>query len=146
MSPPSRNDLKKALVAAGYEVYRTLPERIILADRVRENLIMDSGVSVTPVELTVRVVTRAQRSDFPQESPESLLARARGMAQALVARGYIEIATEEHRLLDPSDTSHTLDVWYEVTYQREVGSLDAVLGELSSVIALEKVAAPTRLP
>ena len=36
--------LKKALVDAGFIIFRTLADEVMLAERVRENLIMDSGV------------------------------------------------------------------------------------------------------
>ena len=45
---PTPADLKKTLVARGFEVYRTLGDQVVLADRVRENLIMDSGVAARP--------------------------------------------------------------------------------------------------
>jgi len=48
MPVPTPAELKKALTAEGFEIYRTTGDRILLADRVRDNLIMDSGVSVGP--------------------------------------------------------------------------------------------------
>src|SRR5436853_550872 len=39
-------EIKKALLASGFEVYRTRGNEVHSADRVRDNLIMDSGVSV----------------------------------------------------------------------------------------------------
>src|SRR5262249_41968999 len=39
------SELKKQLIAAGLEIFRVQGNRVHLADRVRENLIMDGGVS-----------------------------------------------------------------------------------------------------
>src|SRR5690606_21407517 len=38
-------DLKKTLSAQGFQIYRVFGSSVLLAERVRENLIMDSGVA-----------------------------------------------------------------------------------------------------
>src|SRR4051794_25930173 len=81
--------LKKALVASGFEVFRTLPEEVVLAERVRENLILDSGVRVAPLQdgkFQVRLVLRAQKADFPNEDEPSLFARVRKLAEPAMAQ------------------------------------------------------------
>jgi hypothetical protein len=84
-------ELKRALVSAGFEVYRTQGAEVHLAERPRENLIMDAGVSVVvDGPLRVRMVTRAQKNDFPGEDGERLTARARRQADAALARGFAE--------------------------------------------------------
>ena len=56
---PTPAELKKTLVARGFEVYRTLGDQVVLADRVRDNLIMDSGVAARSGDvLAVRFVVR----------------------------------------------------------------------------------------
>src|SRR5262249_11688089 len=93
---PSLADVKKALLAAGFEVYRTSGSEVRVADRVRDNLIMDSGVAVrAESSLAVRVVVRAQLSDFPADAPESLFERARSAAAFVISRGYLEIDAQE---------------------------------------------------
>ncbi len=62
---PTPSELKKTLIAQGFEIYRTSPDQVSLADRVRDNLLMDAGVGVRVQELSVRVVFKAQASDFP---------------------------------------------------------------------------------
>ena len=62
---PTPSDLKKTLVARGFEVYRTMGDHVILADRVRDNLIMDSGVAVRPGKT---VVTRTPSEPRPSSS------------------------------------------------------------------------------
>ncbi len=141
----NRTELKRALIAAGFEVYRTLPERIVLADRVRDNLIMDSGVSLGfEGDLTVRFVVRAQRSDFRGEDDAALFDRARAMAAAEL--DYVEIAAEAVPIRDPGDKSRTLDTWFEVAFERRVESPERAFAELRRLIALEKTASPARQP
>ncbi len=145
MAPlPTRNELKKELVARGFEPFRTLPDAVVLADRVRDNLIMDSGVSVgVRATLFVRVVFHAEAMAFPGEGAEELLARARGLASPLLERGYREIGVSALPIRDPGDRSQTLDTWHQVTFELAVGSFEAVLEELAVTLALEKAAGPS---
>ena len=86
-------DVKKLLTTSGYLVYRSGTDVVHLAERVRENLIMDASVSVvTEPQLRVRVTTRAQRTDFPSshETQDSQFERARQMGAAAVQRGFRE--------------------------------------------------------
>jgi hypothetical protein len=136
---PTPNELKKTLVARGFEVYRTLGDQVVLADRVRENLIMDSGVAVRPGDaLAVRFVIRAQASDFPSASAEDLYERARACAAEARGRGYTEVSVAAVPVRDPGDPSATLDTWYEVAFERRVASEDELDSELRYALALEK--------
>ena len=91
---PTPSELKKTLVARGFEVYRTLGDQVVLADRVRDNLIMDSGVAVRPGDtMAVRFVVRVQQSDFPSAKAEDLYERARACAVALAGLGYKSCCT-----------------------------------------------------
>ncbi|HYP87231.1 MAG TPA: hypothetical protein VEQ59_03745 [Polyangiaceae bacterium] len=138
---PTPSELKKTLVARGFEVYRTLGDHIVLADRVRDNLIMDSGVAVRPGDkLTVRFVVRAQASDFPGAKADDLYDRARACAAEARGRGYAEVGVAEVRVRDPGDASSTLDTWYEVSFERLVASEDELEQELRYALALEKTA------
>src|SRR5207237_2061540 len=93
MSSSTPSELKKLLLAEGFEVYRTLSDQIILADRVRDNLIMDSGVAARlGSEPRVRFIVRAQASDFPADSTAEIFERARRMAAEARARGYHEVS------------------------------------------------------
>jgi hypothetical protein len=135
--PPTA--LKKALVAEGFEIYRTSPNQISLADRVRDNLLMDSGVAVIQGESqAVRVVLRAQATNFPGETADALYARARGLAGPLTERGYLEIAADAVPVHDPSDRSRTLDTWYEVTFVRSLTDEGILFDELRFALRLEK--------
>lgn len=145
MSIPSRNELKRELVAQGFEVYRTLPDRIVLADRVRDNLIMDSGVAAVIGELlAVRFVVRAQSSDFPGETPDELFGRTRTLAMPGRAVGYREIEQSVVPVRDPGDKERILDTWCELTLERKVSSVAELMDELRRALSLDKTASPAK--
>src|ERR1700727_314971 len=125
LTPPQ---LKRALVDAGFIIFRTLADEVVLAERVRENLIMDSGVRVKSApELQVRVVLRAQRGDFPGEDETHLFARVRALATPALAIGFREMGELTSHVTDPSDATRTLDTFYEVTLGKDVGGLEDAL-------------------
>jgi hypothetical protein len=133
--------LKKTLVANGFEVFRTLPDEVVLAERVRENLILDSGVRVAPLAnggLQVRLVLRAQKADFPSEDDDALFARARKLAEPAIQSGFAEVSTAVTAVKDPADASRTLDTFYEVNLMQEVASVDDAVAVIKFVLSLEK--------
>ncbi len=135
--------LKKALIQAGLEVYRTLGDEIVLADRPRENLILDSGVRVrTPLNGTfrLRLVLRAEQSAFGVDEPDRLFERARELAVTAVERGFSELGTQVTPMKDPADRERTLDTFYEVIYTREVPTLEEACEEAKFALTLEKSA------
>jgi hypothetical protein len=144
MPLPSPSELKKILISEGFEVYRTLGTRIMMADRVRDNLIMDSGVSAVVADegLSVRVVVRAQSHDFPGESADELYGRAVRLAAGAVEQGYTEIARQVVPIHDPGDRSRTLDTWYEVTFERPIADVGDLAREVRFAMGLDKTATP----
>ncbi|HMJ51703.1 MAG TPA: hypothetical protein VK540_06485 [Polyangiaceae bacterium] len=138
-------EIRKALLAAGFELYRTQGEQVHIADRVRDNLIMDSGVSVSTA-LSVKFVVRSQRSDFPNDATAKLFERARALAASALDRGYVETGTVTNPMHDPVDPSRTLDTWYEISFEKTVTTLDEAMAEVGFALAIEKTArtaAPT---
>lgn len=136
--------LKKTLVANGFEVFRTLPDEVVLAERVRENLILDSGVRVAPLQdgtLQVRLVLRAQRGDFPNEDETTLFERVRKLAEPAVAQGFAEVSTAVTAVKDPADASRTLDTFYEVNLAHDVATVEDAVPVLKFVLSLEKAVA-----
>ncbi|MBN1612518.1 MAG: hypothetical protein JW940_38160 [Polyangiaceae bacterium] len=143
----STTELKHALIGEGFEVYRTLGTRVVLAERVRDNLIMDSGVAaVSDERLAVRLTFRAQKSDFPGESDPQIHDRARQQGAPAAARGYAEVEQVIVPVLDPSDKSRTLETWFEVAFEKTVPDETRLFEELRHALSLEKTATPIRRP
>lgn len=141
-SPPTTpQQLKKALVANGFEVFRTLPEEVVLAERVRENLILDSGVRVGPLgsgAVRVRLVFRAQRADFPNDDENAMFDRARQLAGPAIADGFVEVSTTVNAVKDPADPERVLDTFYEVSLAREVPTVEDAVQLARFGLSLEK--------
>ena len=127
------SDIAQALKAAGLEIYRAVGDEVQLAERVRENLIMDAYVRVR--SRTVSFVARAQQRDFPEESSEALFNRARRLGASAVARGYNEAANYVTELPDPNDPDRTLDSWYEVEFAKPVEDIDRAIAEVRFALA-----------
>lgn len=128
-------------MASGFEVFRTLAEEVVLAERVRENLILDSGVRVGPLpdgRLRVRIVVRAQRTDFPNDDESALFERCRRLAQPAVAQGFAEDTTHVNAVKDPVDPERTLDTFYELFLKKEVDGVDDAVSVLKYALSLEK--------
>ena len=138
--------LKKALIASGFEVFRTLAEEVVLAERVRENLILDSGVRVGPLgegRVRVRLVLRAQRTDFPSDEETTLFDRVRKLAEPALAGGFEEVSTNVNAIKDPTDPNRTLDTFYEVFLSHEVATLEEAVPVVKFALSLEKAVAQT---
>ena len=120
MPTPSASELKKALINEGFEVYRTLGEHVLIAERVRDNLIMDSGVAAGVVEglrvefrVPYRKATTLRASRRPSCSSGPDGSRVPG-----VDKGDAEVEIE-HRA-DPGcgRPSRTLDTWSRVVLRQ----------------------------
>lgn len=141
MSQTTPQQLKKALVASGFEVFRTLSEEVVLAERVRENLILDSGVRVGPISggrVRVRLVLRAQRADFPSDDESTMFDRVRKLAEPALANGFAEEATNVNAVKDPADPTKVLDTFYELSLAHEVETVEEALPLLRFALSLEK--------
>jgi hypothetical protein len=142
MATPTQQELKKALAQAGFLVFRTQGDDIILAERVRENLIMDSGVRLRAGSpLVVRIVMRAQRGDFPSEEEANLFERVSRLAEPARTGGFLEVERNIAPVIDPGDASRTLDTFYEITLAKEADGLESAIEQLRFAMTLEKMAA-----
>ena len=134
-------ELKKALISAGFEVYRTVGEEVILADRARENLILASGVRMRasdPIE--VRLVMGIRRAQFPGEDETSLFDRVRKLAEPLIAEGFSEVGTGVAPVTDPADQERTLDTFYEVVFAKSETAFDGAIPSLRLALTVAKTA------
>lgn len=139
--------LKKTLIASGFEVFRTLAEEIVLAERVRENLILDSGVRLGPLgdgRFRIRLVLRVQKADFPSEDDPTLFERVRKLAAPALADGFAETGTQISAVKDPADPSRVLDTFYEVLLARELATVEDALPVLKFALSLEKAVSHCR--
>jgi hypothetical protein len=132
--------LKRALIDGGFIIFRTLSDEVVLAERVRENLIMDSGIRVraTP-ELGVRVVLRVQRGHFPGEDDTKLFERARAHGAPSQAHGFVEVAHQMSHATDPGDSTRTLDTFYEVVFARDTDTLESAFEAVRFAFTLNRV-------
>lgn len=137
---PTPTEIKKALISAGFELYRTRGEVVHVAERVRENLLMDSGIFVHAGRSTVGFVVRAQRTDFPNETEDQLFGRARTLATQAVARGYREVDAVTRPIFDPGDGDRMLDTWCEVQFERDTPGIDDALEEVRFALGFPKSA------
>lgn len=133
--------LKKALQAEGLEIYRTRENEVVLAERVRENLILDSGVRVragTPPE--VFVVFRAERHDFPGEADNAVFDHAALLGGAAAKEGFAELARNAVPMTDPGDPERVLDTFYEVTFRAAADDYDGAVRLARFALGLERTA------
>ena len=138
-------ELKKSLIENGFETYRTIGNRVLLAERVRDNLIMDSNVSaLTGPTFAARMAVRAQQADFHGDTESQLFARALEVAKPALERGYAKVDRTVVPIIDPSDPARTLDTWYEISLARPVEDLVELVQELRFLLKLEKVAGELR--
>ncbi len=138
---PTPSEIKQALLKAGFEIYQTRGDVVHVAERVRENLLMDSGIRVHAATPSIVFSVRAQRNDFPSESDDQLFDRARAMAAPALGRGFAESETRVTPVLDPGDSGRTLDTWCEVLFQKHVGTLDDAVQEVAFALGIDKLVA-----
>jgi hypothetical protein len=134
---PTPLQIKRLLVDAGFEVFRTRGDEVLLAERPRENLILDSLVSLKcGPPLTVRAVFRAQKSSFQHDDAAQLFRRVRGLASFAV--GFEERSAYVVPVTDPGDASHLLDEFYDVLVAAEASSFDAAIALLRQALVFDK--------
>jgi len=117
-------------VEAGFEVYRTTGQEVIVADRVRDNLILDSGVRVRAGDpMEIHIIMGLRRGQYPNDSDEQVFARLRQLAAPAVSRGFAEKQSHTAPVADPADASKTLDTFFElhlVSHADEAAMLELV--------------------
>jgi hypothetical protein len=141
MSPSDTAELKRNLRSAGFEIYRTNVEFVHLTERVRDNLIMDSGVAAQltkdgeVIQLSVQVNLRAQASHFPGADEAQLWEHARELAKTFTEAGYEERESHTESVVDPSDPSQSLDTSFRILLRRAVADLSALHAELREALS-----------
>jgi hypothetical protein len=133
--------IKQTLIAAGLEVYRTTGEEVIVADRVRDNLILDSGVRVRAGEpMEVRLIMGVRRGQYPNDSDDQLFARLRQLASPAVVRGFAESQTGTAPVSDPADAKRTLDTFFELVLVKHEENTTAMLDLVRFAVEIAQTA------
>lgn len=134
------SELKKHLTAEGFQIFRTLGSHVLLAERVRDNLVMDSGIAVVcGASLSVRVTFKAHARDFPKESEETLFERARVLVVGGLD-GYREVEKAVVPISDPGTPETQIDTCYEVTFERSAISVAELDAELKTLFGTKRSA------
>lgn len=132
--------LKTLIQDAGFEIYRTKDDTLMLAERVRVHL-MDSGINVS-TSGRIEFVVRAQRSDHPERSPVDQFAALEDRTGSLAMnRGYDLVSSSEVDVRDNHDSARLLDVWYELRFGRDVEA-SSIVEELRWVFSIERFVGP----
>ena len=143
MVDPKR--IKESLVQAGIEVFRTRPDEIHIAERVRSHM-MDSGVRLhfdAEGKFEVRFTARAEASGYPHVASSELLQRVREVVGVLaVSEGFGELSACSVDVKDPSDKDRTLDVWHEVAYTKHAVDLDEAVRLIQWALAVDRYVMP----
>ena len=141
MSVTDSSELKRQLRAAGFEIYRTAGEHVLLAERIRDNLIMDSGVAallLKPGVVAVQVTVRAQASHFPGADETQLWAHARDLAEVFLSQGYDELEKRSEPVPDPNDPTRRLDTSHEILLQLGVSDSEALYEQLHAALGQKR--------
>jgi hypothetical protein len=121
-------EIKQSIVAAGLEVYRTTGQEVIIAERVRDNLILDSGVRVRAGDpMEVCIVMGLRRGQYPNDSDEQVFARLRELAAPAVGHGFNEQKSGTAAVVDPADKRRTLDTFFEIVLAKPEPDVAAML-------------------
>ena len=138
MSSSDLQQVKKSLLEAGLEIYRTQLTEIQVAERIRLH-IMDSGIRVRLSEsMAVTFTARSQRSDFPSVEPGQIFEKVRAtIGQQALERGYREESTQTIEVKDPMDDARVLDTWHEITYSKPVEGTDSAVDEIRWALGIE---------
>lgn len=134
------SDIKQALHEAGLEVYRTEGQTVHVAERVRENLILDAGVRISTEPLAVTFLAEASKSQFPGEDDDALFERARALGHAALGRGFVEKATRVAPMEDPSHPTLVLDERYQIVFTKRVEGIEAAIAEVRFALTLSRQA------
>jgi hypothetical protein len=135
---PTPSEIKNALLEAGLEVYQTRGDVVHIAERVRDNLIMDGRVRVHADSTSVIAAFRAHKNDFPDDPFDSLFERARSLAGPAVERGYAELETRITPVEDPSGSPGVLDTWCDVLFEKRCEDVSRAIDEVRFALGLEK--------
>lgn len=139
-------ETKRALREAGFQVYDVKDGLVSLAERVRDNLILHSGISLRAAPPLIVVTLRAQALHFPGQSAERVLSHAEDLAQEFLRRGYKRVDTLRSEVSDPSHPDRTLDMVHGVVVERSCDSFEELLDEVRVAFSLPRASSDSDNP
>lgn len=145
-SPMGLAETKRALRDAGFQVYDVKGDFISLAERVRDNLILHSGIAVRAAPPTLVVHLRAQSTHFPGQSQDRVRAHAEDLAREFERRGYVVSGSSRTEVTDPSFPERTIDVVLGVTVERVCDNFAEVLSEVTAAFLLPRASSESSNP
>lgn len=132
-------DLKKKLLSEGVEVYRTLSTHVVVAERVRENLILDSQVRIFHGELfALEVVYRVEAHVFRGETDEQIFGRVTTLSAFATTRGFHEVSRAIVPITDPQSPASILDHFYEITMRKDGATWNDALAGLRELLGSKR--------
>lgn len=147
-------DLKKALRSEGFVIYRTLGEHIALAERVRENLILDSGVRIKattapgdgPNEagatFEVTITFRAEKNAFPGIREAAIYTHMTQGSQSAADQGFRELTRGARAITDPVDPEVTLDTFYELVMVKAAADFPEAVNLARFALGIDRIVFP----
>lgn len=143
-------DLKKALRSEGFVIYRTVGEQIALAERVRENLILDSGVRIksTPsadagaVTFEVSITFRAEKNAFPGIREAVIYTHMTQGSERATELGFRELTRAARAITDPIDPGVTLDTFYELVMVKDAVDFPEAVSLARFALGIDRIVFP----
>lgn len=132
------DDLKRLVRNAGYQVYGTQGQKVQLAERVRDNLILDSGICVSLDPLSIIVTVRAQMIHFSGQPVERAREFADELSAAFLPLGYTRESSETVVIPDPNHEGAILETVCEVELHKNVASPDSIASEIQLALNLPR--------
>lgn len=139
--PLALDELKRLIRSAGYQMYGTRGQEVLLAERVRDNLILDSGISLSPDPLTIHVTLRAQMFHFQGQSLDDARSFAESLGEAFLALGYERMGAKQVTIPDLNNAGAALDTVCEVSLAKPLGGPEDIPGAIQGALALPRTSA-----
>lgn len=141
--PLELDELKRLIRSAGYQMYGTRGREVLLAERVRDNLILDSGISVSPDPLTIHVIVRAQMFHFQGQTLDEGRAFAETLGEAFLSLGYQRRGAKEVTIPDLNNVGAALDTVCEVSLEKPLVGPEDLTSAIQEALALPRMSAET---
>jgi hypothetical protein len=138
--PMTPVELKEVLKSGGLEIYRVRGDHVFLAERVRENLILDAGVSVAAATLEVTVTCRGEQTHFAGATDDTVFTHTEALGVPLLRDGFLEVLRRAVPMTDPMNAERVLDTFFEISYRKALPGPAEVVHTCKRVMTFERIA------